>query len=226
MLDVAKHRITMLNIFQEIFSNNDLAGQLVFKGGTCLYLFYNLDRFSTDLDFDIRDAANDINAKKLGEIVAKNIEVNTKESRLKRFGYTWTGWYEHGQRKMKIDVNKIRYPQKIVHKPYYGLNIPTLAKEQMLAQKLCAIIDRDKNRDLYDVHFMLSQMWDIDEETIRFRKDISINECLQAVLDKIDSVGHKYILNGLGEVLDEKQKIWVKNHLVDSLRRQLLIRIS
>jgi len=36
-----------------LYSLSDLRSNLIFKGGTALYKFYNLNRFSEDLDFDI-----------------------------------------------------------------------------------------------------------------------------------------------------------------------------
>ena len=55
MLDQAKHRKIMIEILLEIFSNSKISHLLGFKGGTALYLFHNLDRFSVDLDFDLLD---------------------------------------------------------------------------------------------------------------------------------------------------------------------------
>ena len=54
MLNTKKHIIVLNKIFQDIYADNDLVSQLVFKGGTCLMFFYGLDRFSTDLDFNLR----------------------------------------------------------------------------------------------------------------------------------------------------------------------------
>jgi len=54
MLDKNKHREIMYSILRDIFSS-DLGKYLAFKGGTACYFFHGLDRFSTDLDFDLVD---------------------------------------------------------------------------------------------------------------------------------------------------------------------------
>lgn len=51
MLDRSRHEILLKNILRDIYQHPVLQALLAFKVGTCLYLFYNLPRFSTDLDF-------------------------------------------------------------------------------------------------------------------------------------------------------------------------------
>jgi len=43
----------MLQILRDIYSDLELANNLGFKGGTALMFFYNLPRFSVDLDFNL-----------------------------------------------------------------------------------------------------------------------------------------------------------------------------
>jgi hypothetical protein len=112
---------------------------------------------------------------------------------------------------------------------FYGLSIKTMAPECMFAHKLCAITDRRvlQNRDLFDAHFMFKRGFDIDEEIIKLRTGKSVNEYIAQLIDYIiDQVKDTHILQGLGELLDEKQKSWVKNHLVEDLLFELKIRAS
>jgi len=51
-----EHKKIMLNILADISSNPLLSVNLGFKGGTCAYFLYGLNRFSVDLDFDLLDA--------------------------------------------------------------------------------------------------------------------------------------------------------------------------
>src|SRR5260370_144360 len=53
MLDRQKHEQILKNILRDIYTTPALQGKLAFKGGTCLYMFYALDRFSVDLDFNV-----------------------------------------------------------------------------------------------------------------------------------------------------------------------------
>jgi predicted nucleotidyltransferase component of viral defense system len=225
MLTIPKHRLALVRILQDIYKDNELAAQLVFKGGTCLMLFYDLDRFSTDLDFNLRDEDTALDIAQMNNIVKKTIDVGIERDG--RFTYLWSGHYEKGQRTLKVEVSKRNYPQKIVNKTYYGLTIPTLAKEQMLAHKLCAMSERVKNRDFFDAYFMLDKLWDIDEEIIQIRTNMTVREYLSKLVKTIDtSQVRRNVLAELGEVLDDKQKNWARDHLIDELKTQLLVRID
>ena len=54
-LNISVHRNILLQILKKIYSDANIAPYLGFKGGTAAYLFYRLDRFSVDLDFDLLD---------------------------------------------------------------------------------------------------------------------------------------------------------------------------
>ena len=49
------HKSSFLSVLRAIYSDPDLRSVLGFKGGTAALLFYNLPRFSVDLDFDLLD---------------------------------------------------------------------------------------------------------------------------------------------------------------------------
>ena len=53
--DISKHRNVLLMILKDIYSDATTSPSLGFKGETALHLFYNLTRFSIDLDFDLLD---------------------------------------------------------------------------------------------------------------------------------------------------------------------------
>jgi predicted nucleotidyltransferase component of viral defense system len=55
VFDISKHRNVLLMILKDIYSDATISPSLGFKGGTALQLFYNLPRFSIDLDFDLLD---------------------------------------------------------------------------------------------------------------------------------------------------------------------------
>jgi predicted nucleotidyltransferase component of viral defense system len=229
MLNKQRHGIILKSILADIFRGEQLSAQLIFKGGTCLMMFYGLDRFSTDLDFDIRDGAEEIDANTLDSIIAKYITIDEKISRKKRFTYIWIGSYEAGAQKIKIEINQRARSNNFDIKNYLGITIPTMTKEDMMANKLAAILDRKtlQNRDLYDAHFMFIKLWEPNAEILESRVGMSIISYYKELIKVLDDKNcNKNILNGLGEVLEENQKVWVKNHLIDSLKTQLMIRIG
>ena len=54
-MDKNKHKLYMAQILSLIFKDKDLCNVMAFKGGTSLMFFHNLNRFSTDQDFNLLD---------------------------------------------------------------------------------------------------------------------------------------------------------------------------
>jgi len=53
MIDLNKHKFIIVQILKDIYSDLEIANELGFKGGTALMLFYDLPRFSADIDFNL-----------------------------------------------------------------------------------------------------------------------------------------------------------------------------
>lgn len=224
MLDKKKHEQILKNILRDIYTTTNLEGSLAFKGGTCLYMFYGLDRFSIDLDFNL--LPKDFNDQLVTDILLKYLIISDQIN--KHFTWLWIGNYEKGKQKIKVEVNKRsfstnkrNYPDKYINKDFYGITIPTMSPDCMFAHKLCAITDRKKlqNRDLYDAHFMFTRQFDINEEIIKIRTGRTLKEYLSFLIDFIEkNVNPNTILEGLGELIGENQK----NHVRATLTRDLL----
>ncbi len=83
-LDKQTHRNIMLRILLKISSDPLLARNLIFKWWTALYFLHNLDRFSTDLDFDLIDKSKEKEVlKKIWNIIKEYGDV--KDLRIKRY---------------------------------------------------------------------------------------------------------------------------------------------
>jgi predicted nucleotidyltransferase component of viral defense system len=221
MLDIQTHKKYIIKLFLDILSNENLSVTLGFKGGTALYLFYNLDRFSTDLDFDIID--KDFKPKQMTLEIEKSLEI--KEYREKRYTHFWLCSYSKGQHKIKVEVSKREHQNDYEVKDYRGYSCRILTKECMFAHKLCAITERTvlQNRDLYDSWFMFSNNFSVKEEILIERLGKNLSEYSRNLVEVIDNLPKDYnILNGLGSVLDMKRREWVKENLLKELRKYLV----
>lgn len=217
MLDKAKHEQFLKNILKDIYTTTDLEGRLAFKGGTCLYLFYGLDRFSVDLDFNL--LADDFNDQLVTNILTKYLNIHDRFN--KHFTWFWLGSYEKGNPRLKVEINKREYKDNYINQDFYGLTIPIMSPDCMFAHKLCAISDRKKlqNRDLFDAHFMFTQQFDINDEIIKIRTGKTRNEYFAYLIDFIEkNVNPNAILEGLGELINNQQK----DHVKTTLKRDLL----
>ena len=69
MLDIQRHDQILKSILRDIYTNSSLQASLALKGGTCLYMFYGLDRLYVDLDFNL--LSDNFDDEKLNQIVTK-----------------------------------------------------------------------------------------------------------------------------------------------------------
>lgn len=124
---------------------------LVFKGGSALMLFYRLDRFSEDLDFDSPYPVS-VNSlvkflEKLGEVSVKKDTSTVKRLMLKPFGKDFS---------IKVEVSLRDYSP--VDKPIrIGKELSVYSINDFFLQKLSALIHRRRARDLYDLGFIVKE---------------------------------------------------------------------
>lgn len=225
MLNKQRHDQILKNILRDIYTTTSLEDKLAFKGGTCLYLFYGLDRFSLDLDFNL--LAEDFNDQLITDILNKYLVIDDQFN--KYFTWFWLGSYEKGSPKVKLEINKREFPDKYINQDFYGLTIPTLAPDSMFAHKLCAITDRKtlQNRDLFDAHFMFTKQFDINEEIIKIRTGQTLKKYLMDLIKFIEkNVNPNNILDGLGELISDQQKDRIKATLKRDLLFDLKSRLS
>jgi len=210
----------MGRILRDIYADVSICSLLGFKGGTCVYFIYGLPRFSVDLDFDLfeTDEKTQMSVyEKLKAIVAKYGKV--KDSYRKRFTIFFLLSYGDADRNIKVEVN-VRPPMKDIKKyyelkEYLGISMLVGKKDYLFAAKLAAVTQRRRTamRDIYDSWYFAKESWDINAEVVKARTGKTVKEYLADCIRVIEAVKNNQMLQGLGELLDEKDKAWVKNHL-------------
>lgn len=217
----------MIKIIKAIYSDISIGSALGFKGGTALYLFHNLPRFSIDLDFDLLDESKkDLVFKKVTKIVGGQGELI--EQREKYFTLFWLFRYEKGFNHIKVEISKRSSGNKYEVKNYLGLSALVMKPEDMFANKLTALLGRKRlaNRDIFDIWFMLNNHWDFNEDLLKFRTKIEPKKYLQKCLNLIEKNPPASILEGMGELLDNKMKAWVKEKLIKETIFLLKLRLE
>lgn len=212
--DAAKHKNILIQILKDICTETAISPFLGFKGGTAVYLFYGLDRFSVDLDFDLLDTTKE-------NIVFKHVEKilaaygTIKDSRKKKNSLFFLLSYEAEAHNIKVEINLRSFGSRFEIKSYLGIPIQVMVKEDMAAHKLVAMLERmgKTNRDIYDVWFFLKNRWPIHWEIVKQRTKISPKEFLPKCILALEQLSNRNILSGIGELLNEKQKGWVKANL-------------
>lgn len=222
MIKIDLHRGIFISILRDIYSDSLLRSILGFKGGTAAMLFYELPRFSVDLDFDLLDPKEKDEAfTRLKEILPQ-FGTLTQASE-KRNTLFFLLVYQKGERNLKIEVSKRPSESGFVVRNYLGISMLVMKKEDMAANKLSALLTRKRfaTRDLFDLWFFLKNDWQINEKLVEGKTDMSFSDALIKAQDQVKRVKRTELLAGLGDLLDNKQKTWVREKLTDELIFQL-----
>jgi len=213
-LDYSKHKSILLQILKEVYSDTSLATALGFKGGTAALLFFDLNRNSVDLDFDLLDDTKEQEVfEKLQKITASYGTIT--ESKIKHFNLLNVISYAPGAQQIKVEVNRRKFGSKYEVKTLLGISMLVMIKEDMFAHKLMAMYERigETSRDIFDVYFFYKKMWEINKTIVESRAGMPFKELLQKCIDKLEQMDNKHILDGLGELLTEPQKDWARAKL-------------
>jgi len=219
MLNIKLHRQVMFEIITDIY-RSPIANLLGFKGGTMAYFFYGLDRFSTDLDFDLLDENKIEEIKKvIPKILIKNGQL--KEESDKRFTLFYLVNYQKENQNIKIEISKrTQYKYDYVIENFYGTDVKILNQSDAFATKLLACTTRNRlaNRDFYDAYFYLKKGIIPNEKIIESSINKNLSSYLKFLVEFIEkNISSKTILHGLGELIDEKQKVWAKKNLKEEV---------
>lgn len=230
VLDKTIHKNILIKILKDVYGDSSLGPILGFKGGTAAYLFYNLGRFSVDLDFDLLSKEKE---EYVFERIKKILENygTLKQAEKKRFNLLYILSYSGKARdaqNVKVEINRRDFSSKYEIKTYLGIAMRVMVQEDMFAHKLCAMYERigRTNRDIFDVWYFLQNEWPVNRKIVEARTGMNFKEFLQKCVNLLEEMSDQNILSGMGELLDNKQKDWVRAKLKAETIFLLKIRIS
>lgn len=218
MLDYTKHRVTLIEILKDIYSDPDLRTILGFKGGTAAMLFYDLPRLSVDLDFDLLDAdKKELVFEKIKAILGQQGILH--EAIEKKYTLFFLVSYEKGEHKIKVDISKRKGASGFQLKSYLGVPVLVMRQDDMTAGKLSALLTRKKSamRDVFDLWFFFKNKWPVNEVVVTEKTGFSLSKALEQILKQVSGISKSQLLQGLGEMLDAKQKKWVREKLIEEM---------
>ena len=214
-MDLNKHKFLMLQILKDIYSDAMLASVLGFKGGTALMFFYQLPRFSVDLDFNLLDVSKQEEVfNRVRGILLKY--GNIHDEAIKFYGPLLVLDYGAGERKLKVEISNRHYDNHYEWRNLLGLTIRVMTETEKIAHKLCALLDRTEttNRDIFDCWFFLNRRTPINRQIVETRMETSLENYLQRCIDSLQQMPNRSMLNGLGELTDSQTKTFVRNKLL------------
>jgi predicted nucleotidyltransferase component of viral defense system len=214
MVNINKHRFFLFQILKEIFEDKDLAGVLGFKGGTAMMFFYELPRFSVDLDFNLLNTdKEDMVYEKVRKILMKHGNIHDEAKKF--YGIVSVLDYGAGERKLKVEISNRNFNDRYEVRNLLGVNMRVMVVPDMFAHKLCAMLDRTTitNRDIFDCWFFMSRKTPINAEIVEARMDMSLADYLDKCIATLEGMTDKGMLNGLGELTDDEMKKFVRAKL-------------
>ncbi len=197
---------------QTLILNSLYDEKLVFKGGTYLWLFHGLRRFSEDLDFTLLNNVN----KDLPYKISENLELSGMKNDVKilkdnNVTFSFRILSEGPLNSGVIDRNpvyiEISKREKVINKtlqvrfdfPEYNLPVRIIygmELDEVSSEKVRAVYTRKKARDIYDLYYLIT------------RKKVNFD--LNLINKKLEYYGIKFDLNTFLQNLREQEKYFKK----------------
>lgn len=217
-LHIPTHRSIMTRILKDIFSDTSVGPFLGFKGGTAVYLFYNLPRFSVDLDFDLCDLQKKEHIfERVKNILEQYGTIKNQDKKHENLFFNLS--YAHkeaGAQNVKIDISSRQFGSTYELKEHLGIAMKVMVQEDMFAHKLAAMYERGDttNRDIFDVWFFFKNNLPVNKGIVETRTGLSYKEFLQQSVTSLSGMKDRDMLSALGELVEsEKEKDWIRKKL-------------
>jgi len=212
------------------------SSRIYFKGGTALRLLLNSFRFSEDLDFTSLRSADEI--KKLLRKIIRKINLIVPDVGLRQVKTninSLTGLLRYKTDELKFPLNihlefslreePLTEKDAVIETLFPVSTYPVvklLSWEEILAEKIRALMYRAKGRDLFDIWYLLSKGTEIDwimvnKKMAFYNKEIAPEN----VVSKITEFDQKKLKLDLGKYLPLNQRKiagHIKEMLVEKLK--------
>ena len=203
--------------------------KLVLKGGTAINLMYtNLARLSVDIDLDYIGSLEKEQTLKDKELILEALDAFmvkegysvSDKSRgsviLASRTYAYTNAFGNRDN-IKVEINFIDRihvgpnVRKLVKYFDKEVMVQTCLEEELFAMKICALIDRSKPRDLFDVNKLKKHLPYLDKERLRkltvfYMSLDAIFELSEKTFDKIKGITQDSVKKELLPVLTKGNK--------------------
>lgn len=176
--------------------------------------FYDLPRFSVDLDFNLLEKSKEDSVYEKIRLILLKYGSLADEAK-KFYGLVLVLDYGYSERKLKVEISSRMFDNHYEIKNFLGINMKVMIPSDMFANKLCALLDRSAiaNRDIFDCWFFMQKHIPVNISIIETRMNTQFPDYLQRCIQHLESKTDKGLLNGLGELTDEEMKKFVRNKL-------------
>ena len=204
----------------QALAKSRVGSQIAFKGGTALKLFYDLPRYSEDIDYDILpgtsakdllDIMRRLFKKKKWEITDETVKYYTIFLELR-----FAGPERNFRLKIEISTREKELDTTILS--LRGVPVLTLEPSFLMTEKLLTFIDRQAGRDIFDAWFILQNAYPLNESMIKKAFGDQLN-FYQTILAKIEKADPKKIFRDTGKLLGHDYRNWIKTSFLADFNR-------
>jgi predicted nucleotidyltransferase component of viral defense system len=190
------HKFQLLKLLTGVVDNPVLSQNIYFKGGTCAAMRGFLDRFSVDLDFDLKEGADLVRLRSEFNSVIKKEDLTIENGNKKTLFYILkyqTSANVRNTIKLSVYEDVVRsndYETVFLSEIDRLINCQTI--ETMFANKLVAPVDRFQKhqkiagRDIYDIHYFFLQGYEFKKEIIEERMNMGVQNYIKILTDFIE----------------------------------------
>lgn len=204
MQDNSLHKFQLSRLLSEIVDNPTLSQNVYFKGGTCATMLGYLDRFSVDLDFDLKSGADLTNLIKEFNLIFNKLDLIVENNNVKTLFFE----LKYKAPENKRNTVKLSVYEDIIKSNDYGpVFVPEIDRlvncqtiETMFANKLVAPVDRFQKhgniagRDIYDIHYFFSQGYKFKKEIIEERMKTDVQSYIKMLIDFVEKEINETVL--------------------------------
>lgn len=183
---------------------------MVFKGGTALKkVYFNDFRFSEDVDFTcLEDVSEELyslldNKKSSLDFTVTSIKKEITVGNSKKFTVKYNGFNDHPNN-VRIDLSLREKVQneprnlRVLHN-YNAIptfSIPSMTMEEIMTEKVRAVIYSGAPRHLYDLNYLLCKQISLDPDLVK---------------TKISIYGEDFSIEKFSKSIEEMKKDWIED---------------
>lgn len=220
----ALYKSWLYRLLISLLDDSLISQQLYFKGGTCATMLGWLDRFSVDLDFDLKSKTDkkELREKLLTVFKAIGLTVKSESKKTLQFLLKYPA-EKQSRNSLKLEIIGAGCQANDYQAAWLG-EISRYAicqtKETMVANKLVAVIDRFKRhrsvagRDIYDLHYWFTHGFSYKPAIIKERTGLTA----KAYLGKLKDFIAKKVTQKL---IDQDLNTLLPNQLFQRIRKTL-----
>lgn len=218
------HKTQLLRLLSKIADNSVISSSVCFKGGTCASMLGYLDRFSVDLDFDLKPNTLQTIVKNELLTIIKALGFVVKAQSKKTLSFILQYQGQIGQRNsIKLTILPITTASNTYQPRYLAEIDRTLVCqtiEAMFANKLVAPLNRFRKyrsiagRDFYDIHHFFFKGYSYEPKIITERTKLLLPDFFKKLIDFTNKKLSQTIIN-------EDLNVLLPNETFQKIRKTL-----